>query len=438
MPLNYSVVETFLIDHRESLQDRSLLRHDRYRILSELRDRLESSLKDHEAFESELHTLVIDKIERARQYEELLECHMRAIAGVQNYFLEEDSVIDVHDLFRTIRDSITVRVLKLVEEEMERDGYGRPPVEYVWIGMGSEGRDEQTLLTDQDNMIVYDIYEDEGDGFVTQYLRDQCHQYCKDAGLEDSSKAIGSKRIPDYYFKLFSEKAVERLHQAGFERCKGNVMSSNEKWRGSRMDWKERLEERLTFERGIFEALDVVILTDARAITGKKELLDTLMGSFFRLLTDNKHVMKDFIESAVLMPTALSFFGNFKTEKSGEYKDMLNIKLLGWAPLILAVRMAALSQGIFERNTLRRIRLLRQANVIKKEMENDLVEAYLIFVRFRLMNQINNRKNSLMHMNYLRPDMLGPEEQERLRKAMRAVETLQKYIQEILLFGQAP
>jgi len=154
------------------------------------------------------------------------------------------------------------------------------------------------------------------------------------------------------------------------------------------------------------------------------------------MLTDNKSVMKDLYQSAVLMPTALSFFGNFKTEKAGEHKDMINIKLLGWAPLILAVRMVAITNEVFETNTLRRIRILRNNNVIKKEMETDLMDAYLIFVKFRLHNQIGNKEVSQGDMNYLNPASLSEDDQVKLRKAMRTVESFQKYIQERLLFGQ--
>jgi CBS domain-containing protein len=229
---------------------------------------------------------------------------------------------------------------------------------------------------------------------------------------------------------------VERLHAVGFEKCKGGVMPSNEKWRGSAIDFRNRLEQRITYDRGIFESLDIIILTDARPIYGDKELLSNFLRDFFKVLKDNKSVMKDFYESAVLMPTALSFFGNFKTEKTGDHKDMINIKLLGWAPLILAVRMVAITNDIFETNTLRRIRLLRKKNVIRKDMERDLIDAYLIFVRFRLFNQINNKEGTQGNMNFMNPTELSEDDQGKLRKAMRSVESFQKYIQERLLFGQ--
>jgi len=98
--------------------------------------------------------------------------------------------------------------------------------------------------------------------------------------------------------------------------------------------------------------------------------------------------------------------------------------------------MVAITNEIFETNTLRRIRLLREKNVIKKEMEGDLMDAYLIFVRLRLLNQINNKEGNQSNMNFLYPSNLSEDEQGKLRKAMRTVESFQKFIQERLLFGQ--
>lgn len=433
MPLNLITVENFVTENKEKMTDKALLRHERYTILSRLRDKLQASLDDYIRFESELSSLVVDKIEYAKTYGDLLACHKRAVGGIEKYFLEEDTIVDVHDLFRIVRDGIAIRVLKLTEDEMEKEGYGYPPTNFVWVGLGSEGRDEQTLMTDQDNMILYGEVED---GFGTEFLRKECYEHHRILSGEGEIQAINEKQVLDYYFKVFSKKIVERLHSVGFEKCKGGVMPSNEKWRGSWSDFRNRLDQRIIYEKGIFETLDIIILTDARPIYGDKKLLSNFLRDFFKVLTDNKSVMKDLYQSAVLMPTALSFFGNFKTEKTGEHKDMINIKLLGWAPLILAIRMVAITNDIFETNTLKRIRLLRKKNVIKKEMETELIDAYLIFVRLRLLNQITNKDGTQSSMNFLNPANLSEDDQGKLRKAMRTVENFQKYIQERLLFGQ--
>lgn len=433
MPLNFSIIESFIEQHQEDMKNKALLRHERYRILSELGTTLQTVLKDYEVFETELSSLVIETVQNTSSYEELRECHERAVSGVENFFLEEDTITDVHDLFRIIRDTIATRVLGLVEKEMIGEGLGKPPVEYVWAGLGSEGRDEQTMVTDQDNML---IYRERNDDFASAELRERCSDLLNKKGVSVKTDRITPKQLLDGYFEILSQKATDRLHDVGFERCKGGVMPVNERWRGSENDWKKRIDERITFGRGIFESLDIIILTDARRVIGNRNILDTFMEYFFSTLTNNKHVMKEFIQSAVIMPSALTFFGGFKVEKEGENKDKFNMKVMGWSPLILSVRMLSLSNGIFERNTLKRIEILRERNIIKKDMETALTEAYFTFVRYRIINQINNREENGKNSNFLRPDMLGPDEQERLRRAMKSVEAFQKLIQETLLFGQ--
>ncbi|HNT44170.1 MAG TPA: putative nucleotidyltransferase substrate binding domain-containing protein [Syntrophorhabdaceae bacterium] len=432
MPLNFSLIESFIADHQKDMRNKAMLRHDRYRVLSELGTALQTVLKDYEIFETELNALVIEIIDNTSSYETLRECHERAVAGVENFFLEEDTIVDVHDLLRIIRDRIAIRVLELVEKEMIGEGLGKPPVDYVWAGLGSEGRDEQTLVTDQDNLLVY---AETDDGFASDELRKRCAAMMTEGPVPPN--ALDAKTLLDGYFRIFAGKASDRLHQVGFEKCKGGVMPVNDRWRGSIKDWKKRIDERMTFGTGIFEPLDVIILTDARRVNGSQAILGELLDYFFALLTNNKHFMKEFIQSAVLMPSALTFFGGFKVEKEGENKDKFNIKLLGWSPLILSVRMLSLSNGIYERNTLKRIAILRQRNIIKKEMESSLTDAYFTFVRYRIINQINYRDDEGKISNFLRPDMLGPDEQERLRRAMKAVEAFQKFIQETLLFGEA-
>ncbi|HVN96625.1 MAG TPA: putative nucleotidyltransferase substrate binding domain-containing protein [Syntrophorhabdaceae bacterium] len=434
MALNFSLIETFITDRRERMGDKTLMRHERYRMLSELARKLQSTLRNFEIFDSEFASIVVDAIERATDTSELNTCHKLALAKIKAFFNEEETIIDVHDLLRIVRDRLTIKVLELAENEMVREGYGTAPARYLWAGLGSEGRDEQTIVTDQDNLI---IYSDKDGEFAKKELRDACYEYLKNKNSKVSRNKLTFRECLACWFEVFSVKASDMLHAVGFERCKGGVMAANDKWRGSLADWKERVEARMTYEQGVLDPLDLIILTDARAIHGDAALLDEFLQHFFAMLSENKRVMKEFIQSAVVMPSALSFFGNFKVEKEGEHKGKFNMKLFGWAPLILSVRMTSLANGIYEKNTIKRIKLLRRQRVIKKDMEKDLIDAYCIFVRFRLMNQIGAGDANVQDAHYLRPDMLGQGEQEKLRKAMKTVESFQKYMQETLLFGQA-
>lgn len=429
MTLDLSSVEDFVSQHREELRNRILTRHDRYKVLTGLREQLDRSLSTYETFETEL-AAIIRAIDEAESYDTLRELHERAVAQVKDYFFEEHTVVDVHDMFRSFRDAITSRVLTLVEGELINEGYGPVPVEYCWAGLGSEGRDEQTFVTDQDNLIVFSETDKD---FATEKLRAACFRYYRNPG-GDGSK-IDPKELLNQYFVLFSEKAVERLDYVGFNRCKGGIMPVNEKWRGSFADWERRLEETLAMAKESLDLLDLIILIDARSIKGSVDLFKGMTTKLFALLRENQAIMKELIQSAVLMPTALGFLGRFKLETSGENKGKFNIKLFGWSPLIMSVRVLSLRQGLDETNTLKRIKRLREINVITKEVEEDLTEAYLIFVKFRLMNQIEYGGGR--DLSYISPEMLGAEDASKLRKAMRSVEGFQKYINELLLFGQS-
>lgn len=428
MALDLSIVESFIAEHREEMGNKIISRHDRYRILTGLREQLGESLRSYEVFEAEL-SAIIQAIGKAESYDVLEELHRRAVAQVKNYFVQESAVVDVHEMFRSFRDAITCRVLTLVESEMVKEGYGPVPVDYCWAGLGSEGRDEQTFVTDQDNLIVY---SETNNDFGTDKLRAACSEFYRNPG--GNASKIAAKELLDRYFVLFSEKAVERLDFVGFNRCKGGIMPVNEKWRGSLADWEKRLEETLSMAKESLDLLDLIILIDARAIQGSIDLFKGVTRSLFALLRENQAIMKELTQSAVLMPTALGFLGRFKLETSGENKGKFNIKLFGWSPLIMSVRVLALRQGLSETNTLRRIKKLREINIITKEVEAELIDAYLVFVRFRLMNQIEFGGEG--DLSYISPDMLGTEDAARLRRAMRSVEGFQKYINELLLFGQ--
>ncbi len=437
MPLDFAYVESFIEDYSEAVK--ILPRHERRRFVEDLHARLGDFLVEFDQFEVDFQSLVDDGLNKSTSFEGLSRFHKKAVEKISEHFLQHASAIDVHDLLHVARDGITIRTLKLVEEEMEREGYGYPPSEYIWVGLGSEGRDEQTIVTDQDNMMIYGEVKEGPAGSLSDYLVESCYGYYRSMGDEGGFEriTITEDKVLDYYYTVFSEKIVDRLEQTGFKKCTGNIMPSNPKWRGALDEWKQRLDDRFFLKRGTFEPLDVVIMTDARRITGDRRAFDELMAYFFERLQQSSSIMREFTEAAVLMPTALGFFGNFRVEKTGDHKDMFNLKLHGWAPLIFAVRILALSAGIYEPSTLGRIRKLQEANIIKKDVEKDLIDAYLIFVKFRIMGQIRNKTvKDHMDLNFLKPDMLGAEEKDRLRRAMKAIESLQKYIQSFLLLGE--
>ncbi len=423
MGLDFSIIDNFVAQYSASMHDKTLLRHDRYNILVRLRDTLWEALRKSERFESEF-SKVLETIDAARDFNALRKYHLASVAGIRIYFEEEQTITDVHDLFRIIRDRLTIRTLRLVEEEMAAVGFGPVPCAYCWIGLGSEGRDEQTFVTDQDNMLVYNA------GREVRITDDLKERFTTQGGPHEApvSDLLG------YYYQEFSRRVTERLHEAGFEKCRGGIMPSNEKWRGSEEDWKARIEETLTRGKGVLELLDLIILTDARAIHGDPTQFKPLLDRFFSLLKENRRVMEQITEASVMMPTALGFFNKFRVETSGDHKGKFNLKVLGWLPLVMSVRALSLAEGLYETNTLKRIKRIREMNMMTKEMAEDLVDAYLLFARFRILNQLSYTGRG--NMSYVDPASLSPEESGKLRRAMKTVETFQKYLHEMVLFGQ--
>jgi signal-transduction protein with cAMP-binding, CBS, and nucleotidyltransferase domain len=423
MALDFSIVDNFVAEYRASMHDRTLLRHDRYAILVRLRETLWEALRKSERFESEF-SRVLEVIDATRDFAALRSYHLASVAGIRIYFEEEQAIADVHDLFRIVRDRLTIRILALVEEEMAAAGFGPAPSGYCWIGLGSEGRDEQTFVTDQDNMLVYNA------GREIRITNDLKRRFAGKGRTDEASPSD----ILGFYYREFAGRVTERLHEVGFEKCKGGIMPSNEKWLGSEEDWKTRIEEALTRGEGAFELLDLIILTDARVILGDPMQFKPILDQFFSLLKENRRIMKQITEASVMMPTALGFFNKLKVETSGDYKGAFNLKVFGWSPLVMSVRALSLAEGLYETNTLKRIKRIRDMNMMTKEMADELIEAYLLFARLRIVNQLEH--TGAGSMSYVDPASLSTEETGKLRRAMKTVETFQKYLHEMVLFGQ--
>ncbi|MBI1920913.1 MAG: nucleotidyltransferase [Geobacter sp.] len=312
-------------------------------------------------------------------------------------FLRVLSVPALHGNCTAYRDLLADQTLELVITEMESAGKGTPPLPYALISMGSDGREEQTLITDQDYLIVY------GDG---------------------------GGEAADLYFKEFSELLVERLAEVGFKKCTGDIMPSNQTWRGSLTQWKRRLQSivRYEFDDYAKNLMDLIVVSDARYVAGDRELAKELIHNSRGLEQDYFQVLWGMAKAATEMKLALSFLKRLWTEGSGEHKGEFNLKLLAWAPLVMNVRILAINQGIPATSTIGRIEHLQQEGSFSASMANGLKEAYLILTKHRILLQIKVIKGIQKDSYHLNPYQLPAEERERIRQSLLRIEELQKII----------
>ncbi len=312
-------------------------------------------------------------------------------------FLLTGSVTALHANCTDYRDLIATRTLSLVTEELASEGKLMPDISYSLISMGSDGREEQTLITDQDYLIIY----------------------------ED-----GGNEAADSYFKEFSTLLVERLEEAGFKKCTGGIMPVNGNWRGSYSQWRKRLLSILMHETEDYakNMMDLIVLSDARYVAGNRRLAEELVTMIREMEKDFFQVFWGMAKAATEMRLALGFMKRLWTEKSGEYKGSFNLKLLAWAPLVMNIRILAINQGIPATKTVERIAMLEKEGSFSATAANDLQEAYLILTKHRILLQIKILQGLQNESHHLNPDLLPICEREHIRHAIIRIEELQKNI----------
>jgi signal-transduction protein with cAMP-binding, CBS, and nucleotidyltransferase domain len=342
-------------------------------------------------------SVLLDRIVETDDYPSLLEIHEALNELEMERFIKIQSVSSLHKNCTRYRDRLIHRALFLVDREMEHTGKGSPPVTFALISMGSDGRGEQTLITDQDHLIVY----------------------------KDNGGAAA-----DEYFKGFSEILVERLAAIGFKKCTGDIMPVNPTWRGSYTQWRKKLLAivRYEYEDYAKNLMDLIVLSDARYVAGDQQLAELLIELIRGLEQDYFQALWGMAKAATEMKLALGFMKRLWTEGSGEHKGEFNLKLLAWAPLVMNVRILAINQGVPATNTVRRIELLQEEKSFSAVTANGLKDAYQTLTRQRILLQIKVIKGVQKDSYYLNPYNLSADERERIRQALLRIEELQKMI----------
>ena len=312
-------------------------------------------------------------------------------------FLLTSSVAGLHRNCTHYRDVLASRAMQLVADGMRDDGFPAAPVPYALGSMGSDGREEQTLITDQDYLIVY------GD----------------DGGEE-----------ADAYFLEFSTRLVDALEQAGFKRCTGDIMPTNQTWRGSYSQWRKRLLSIMRYEVEDYakNMMDMIVMSDARYVCGDRELAGRLITMIRDMERDYFQVLWGMAKAATEMTLALGFMKRLWTESSGEHRGEFNLKLLAWAPLVMNIRILAINQGVQASNTVERITCLEQSGSFSASIASDLRASYDVLTKHRILLQIKVIKGIQANSYYLNPYQLPTEERERIRHAIIRVEELQRII----------
>jgi len=359
---------------------------DRMMALGDARKELEIRLS---YFDQRWHEIVgmVRRIDSVSSLDELVELHRSLNNITVELFLHHVGVMESHQMITFYRHRITQKVIELALARV-----GKLPCSFAWFNMGSDGRQEQTFFTDQDNALVYE---------------------------EDGSSAV------DDYFLGFADQVVHDLDTAGFALCTGNIMPVNDHWRGSYARWQEVMEE--VFSNQVQEnLLRIIILMDVAYCAGSPEVGKRFINKVHTMIHNHFDALMTMARSAVMSAVGLNFFKKFRLERGGEHAGKFNVKLFGWAPLIMTTRVFALKYGIQATNTIARLRELEVRHHFDEVFSRRLQQAYLVLTRAKMISQVEAIVSGSKYDYYLDPAILPDDEREELREALISVEVLQK------------
>jgi len=247
-------------------------------------------------------------------------------------------------------DAISAKLEQLIIRDL-----GIPPVPYAFVALGSEGRCEQTLLTDQDNAIIF-------------------------------ADAVGGKRdeVRDYFAK-YGEKMCSLLNDIGYHYCAGNIMAKNPRWSQPLSVWHQYFAT-WTSQPEPQALLESAIFFDFRTVCGDTSLVTELRHQVQLLLVENPSFLVHLAREGMNYKTPLGLFGKIQTESDQEYSRGLNIK----NPLrviVNLVRLYAMKQQLAETNTIRRIQRLQEMGIFSPSFCRDLLYAYDYMMVLQLRTQ---------------------------------------------------
>lgn len=349
------------------------------------------ALSDIIRYESNNSLFVVGRIGRAQSVEELQALVPEVHASFVRMLGEDASARVTGQAMSAIGRAFKQRLLELAEQAL-----GAPPVPYCFLALGSMARQEQGVVTDQDNALVLDNRFDPA--------------------------------RHDAYFEALARFVTEGLARCGYSLCTGDVMATNPRWRqplrvwqGYFRDWIERPTAEGLLHSNIFFDLD--------GVHGRTEWADSLRRDVARLARQHPRFLASMARNALLRTPPLGFFRGFVLEADGRHSAGINLKRRGTAPLTDLIRVHALAVGSESLNSFDRLDDVMAAGILPSGRGPDLHDAleFLSFVRFR--TQAEDLKTGQEPGNTVSPERLSEFERKSLRDAFLVLSQAQDFLQ---------
>ncbi len=335
-------------------------------------------------------SVLIKEVKRSKSIEDLKQIRLRAQNLLKRYIEQQIPITFASKIITAINNSITN---KIIENAIKSMG-NAPPTTFSWLAIGSQGREEQLLLTDQDNALVFD-----------------------DVPKPELKKA------KDYFLTL-SKKITQDLNTVGFEFCPANMMASNPKWCLSVSEWKQQFKRWIT-SPDQDNLMLCTIFFDFEPAFGNNDLVDKMSEGIFESISYHQIFLNHLGVNALKNPPPLSFFRQFLVEQSGEHKDQFDIKARAMMPLVDAARLLILSNNVkAHNNTVLRYEKLIELEPQNKELYNDCLLAFKNLLRFRTEQGLKHQDSG----RFIDLKSLSKANRLELKNCFKAIKEIQELI----------
>ncbi len=342
----------------------------------------------------------VESVSRARSIEEIVEAQSRLPGLVRAVMDTEAGTRYINRIITNVSDAVVQKLLGMAMEQL-----GPAPARFAFLTLGSEGREEQTLLTDQDNALLY-----------------------------EDPPADKEKEVSEYFLTL-GTLVCDWLDQTGYAYCEGAVMAKNPRWNLPQSVWRQQFRH-WVHNADPQELLELNMLFDFRCINGEHQLTRELRTWVFDEMEAYPLFFLHFAQNALLYKPPLTLLGNLQTTSSGDGAKALSLKE-ALMPVVNFARLYALRHRIDSTNTLDRLSELRGRGVISRESYDEMVPDYEMLMRIRLRRQALALEENREPSNLISADELTSAEETRLKRLFAVAENLRKKISFDFLGGIA-
>lgn len=323
-------------------------------------------------------TFLIQEIQKCDVISDIRNIYNKVPVLIQAIFTSTDNISSVSRIITSIADAVNKRVIEMAIAEV-----GQPPCEFAFIAMGSEGRGEQTLKTDQDNAIIF-------------------------AEQSDDNKK---------YFLHLSVIINENLHKIGYARCEGDLMAGNPEWCNHIDEWKHIFSTWINNPVGL-NVLDSSLFFDMRLVFGSEQLSSELIDFVYEELKGKDEFFSQLVKTVAASKPVFE-------RKRVDIKKLL-------IPIVGYLRTMALFYSIKQTNSMLRLNYLMAYDLISESKAQEIEKMYNFLMHLRIKWQVSLILDSDWPSNTISLINLTAIEQETLKNIIKEVLKLQEELQSIL------